>query len=223
MCGRYTLSQPGDVLAEAFGLETAFGLTPRYNIAPTQEVAVVRVTSAGEKRSLALLRWGLVPAWAKDPSLGNRLINARGETVGEKPAFRNSFRRQRCLVLADGFYEWQKLAGRKQPHYFRLQDGRPFAIAGLWARWQQGEQEAIESCTLLTTEANPVVADVHGRMPVILGPEHYDAWLDPGTFRADQLQALLEPYSGTDLEAFPVSTLVNSPANDLPACVERLT
>ncbi|MCB1056336.1 MAG: SOS response-associated peptidase, partial [Acidobacteria bacterium] len=169
-----------------------------------------------------LMRWGLIPHWAKDPSIGNRLINARAETAAEKPAFRSSFSKRRCLVPADGFYEWQKTGGRKQPFYLQLKEHRPFAFAGLWARWKASEDETVQSFTLLTTTPNEVAAKVHDRMPVILPPESYDRWLDPELHDREALEALLLPYPAEAMEAYPVSTLVNSPQNDDPRCIEPI-
>lgn len=221
MCGRYTLSTPGDVLAELFGLPEVPEVEGRYNIAPTQEVAAVRADEEGGGRRFGLLRWGLVPHWADDPSIGNRMINARSETVAEKPAFRTSFKRRRCLVLADGFYEWKKVeGGKKQPWYFRLESGDPFAFAGLWSHWDKGEEGPIESCTLLTTDANPLVKKVHPRMPVILDPDEYDPWLDPDLQDRERLEAALDAFDPARMIAYPVSTRVNSPANDDPAVIE---
>jgi putative SOS response-associated peptidase YedK len=214
MCGRYTLKTRAGALAEHFDLPEVPVLTPRYNIAPSQPVAVVR---GGPE--LAQMRWGLIPAWADDPAIGHRMINARAETVAERPAFRAAFRRRRCLVLADGFYEWQRQDGRKQPFYFRLRDGGPFAFAGLWERWEKGD-EPIESCTLLTTEANAVVDPVHDRMPVVLDPGDYRRWLDPRVDRPDELQPLLRPYPAAQMVAHPVGLLVNDPRRDEPRCIE---
>ncbi|MFN7961933.1 MAG: SOS response-associated peptidase [Thermoanaerobaculia bacterium] len=223
MCGRYTLSTPGDVLAERFETPEIPGLRPRYNVAPTQEVAAVRRPKGAKSgREMVLLRWGLVPRWAEDPSIGSRLINARAETAPEKPSFRSAFKRQRCLVLADGFYEWKKNPdGTKQPFYVRLKSGEPFAFAGLWEHWDK-EGEPVESCTLLTTEPNPLMAGIHDRMPVILDPACYELWLDPGVSDKDRLETLLAPYPADAMEARPVSRFVNSPANDSPRCVEAL-
>jgi putative SOS response-associated peptidase YedK len=193
-------------------------LAPRYNIAPTQPVLAVRTVPAGE-RELVTLRWGLVPAWADDPSIGNRLINARAETVADKPAFRAAFRARRCLVLADGFFEWQKVGGRKQPYYFRLREGSPFAFAGLWERWGKGAT-TLETCTLLTTEANELLRPVHDRMPVILPRERFVRWLDPDFRAAAELESLLRPYPAEDMTGYPVSARVNNPRNEGPLCVE---
>jgi putative SOS response-associated peptidase YedK len=222
MCGRYTLSSPTDLLADLLELDSVPELAPRYNIAPTQEAAVVRVTGETGARSLDLLRWGLIPFWAKDPGIGNRMINARAETVAEKPSYRASFKRKRCLVPADGFYEWQATGGRKQPFYFRFEGGGPFALAGLWDRWEKGEGEPVETFTILTTEPNEVVAPVHKRMPVILDREGMAIWLDPAIEDAERLTPLLGPFPTSGMEAYPVSTYVNSPGNDTPRCIEPL-
>lgn len=223
MCGRYTLSSPTDLLADLLELDSVPDLAPRYNIAPTQEAAVVRVTGETGARTLDLLRWGLIPFWSKDPGIGNRMINARAETVGEKPAYRTSFKRKRCLVPADGFYEWQATGGPKQPFYFRFEGGGPFAMAGLWDRWEKGEGDPIETFTILTTEPNEVVAPVHRRMPVILDRETMAIWLDPAIEDAERLTPLLGPFPAAGMEGFPVSTFVNSPGNDTPRCIEPLT
>jgi len=221
MCGRYTLTTPGEIIAEIFDLSEPPELAARYNVAPTQEVAAVRVDEPGSERRFVRLRWGLVPHWADDPAIGNRMINARSESVAEKPAFRTSFKKKRCLVLADGFYEWQKVAGgKKQPWYFRLAGGDPFAFAGLWASWGKGEGEPIESCTLLTTDANELVRKVHHRMPVILDPADYDLWLDPEVGDRERLEPVLGAFDPAKMIAFPVSTRVNSPAHDDPSVIE---
>jgi putative SOS response-associated peptidase YedK len=221
MCGRYTLLTSPEVLQEQFGLVELPALSPRYNIAPTQQVAAVRRAAGKEDRELVLFRWGLVPSWATDLSIGNRLLNARAETVAEKPSFRSALRSRRCLILADGFFEWQHLQGKKQPYYFRLRDGKPFAIAGLWERWSVGS-EAIESCTLITTEANALVRNVHDRMPVILPGGAYEAWLEPAPARPGQFQPLLRPYPAEEMVAYPVSMRVNSPRNDDAECVQAV-
>ena len=180
MCGRFLLHAPVEVLQRAFGFAERPNLQPRYNIAPTQTVAIVRRKDDGGGRELALVRWGLIPSWAKDASIGGRLINARAETVAEKPAFRGAFRRRRALVPADGFYEWRKREGDrpKQPLLIRRRDGQPFALAGLWEHWRGPEGE-VQTCTIVTTAANVVLAPIHDRMPVILDPASYDRWLDP--------------------------------------------
>jgi putative SOS response-associated peptidase YedK len=218
MCGRYSLSTPGDELAEIFDLATAPVLAPRYNIAPTQLVAVIRRGQADAGREVAFLKWGLVPSWAKAADIGARLINARAETVAEKPAFRSAFKGRRCLVLADGFFEWQKVGNRKQPFFIHRRDHQPFAFAGLWERWQ-GATPALETCTLITTEPNELLAPIHTRMPVILEPGELDTWIDPALKEVARLAALLKPYPAELLVAETVSTRVNNPANDDAACV----
>ena len=234
MCGRFTLTDPDQDLAVQFNLPQVPDIKPRYNIAPTQPVAAVRVAPdslVGERaplREMAFLHWGLIPFWAKDPKIGARMINARSETAAEKPAFRAAFRRRRCLVVADGFYEWQKVNGGKQPFYIRLQGGEPFAFAGLWEFWKKSDAEdgngerAVESCTLLTTEPNDLLRPVHNRMPVILHPRDYDLWLDPDVQDPERLQSLLRPYPSEAMDAYAVSRWVNSPANDDPRCIEPL-
>ncbi len=221
MCGRFTLRAPPSAIAEAFALFDVEPFTPRFNIAPTQPVAVVRAApvDAGSPRQLAWLRWGLIPGWAEDPSVGNRMINARSETVADKPAFRAAVRRRRCLLAADGFFEWQRKGKQKQPFFVHFRDDRPFAFAGLWETWEGPDHSVIESCTLLTTEPNPLMQPIHNRMPVILPPEHYDPWLDPDLQKTDGLLPLLRPYPGDELEAYPVSTFVNSPTRDDPRCI----
>ncbi len=221
MCGRFTLTARREAVAAALDLDDFFELPPRYNIAPTQWVPAVRLDPEAGGREFTALKWGLIPPWVDEPAIANRLINARAETVADRPAFRSAFRRRRCLVVADGFYEWSREYGRS-PYYFRLRDGGPFAFAGLWERWERGE-EPVESCTLITTAANGVVAPVHGRMPVLHKPEHFARWLDPGEERPDTLRALLAPAPEDWLAAHPVSKLVNNPMNEGPRCIEPLS
>jgi putative SOS response-associated peptidase YedK len=222
MCGRFTLTDPNADLAVQFNLPEIPDMQPRYNIAPTQPVAAVRIGAESAVREMILLHWGLIPFWAKDPKIGARMINARSETVAEKPAFRVALRRRRCLVLADGFYEWQKQNGAKQPYYVRLRDGRAFAFAGLWEQWSGPNGEVIESCTLITTRPNELLRPLHNRMPVILDPADYELWLDTEVHQPDVVLPLLQPYPGTDMEAYPVTRWVNSPRNDGPRCIEPL-
>jgi putative SOS response-associated peptidase YedK len=222
MCGRYTLRTDRQELARALDIpEEALpeDLEPRYNIAPTELVPIL--LRDGELR-VDLHRWGLVPGWAKDPRIGSRLINARRETITEKPSFRDAFRTRRCLVLADGFYEWLEVEKRKPkiPHYIRLKDGKPFTFAGLWSRWSGPDQPELLTCTVITTEPNPLVARVHDRMPVIIPPERRDAWLDPENRDERALTAMLEPYEADRMEMTPVTTYVNSPGNEGELCIE---
>lgn len=224
MCGRYTLTSAGDEVALLFDLSDLPSLPPRYNVAPTQEAAVVRVTSPGGPRHLDLLRWGLVPYWAEDPSIGNRMINARAESVADKPAYRWSFRKQRCLIATDGFYEWKKEGKLKQPYHIRRKDRQPFAFAGLWARWKpkDGSGGPLDTFTILTTGANDLIRPLHDRMPVIVDRASFDLWLDPQVEDRERLQQLLVPYDGSVMETVPVSRAVNSPANDTADCLAPL-
>ncbi len=213
MCGRFTLRTPPAVLVEHFRLSSIPPLGPRYNIAPTQQVGVVRHAAPGQ-REFVWMRWGLVPRWAKDLAIGSQMINARSETAATKPAFRDSFNRRRCLVAADGFYEWKKAGRQKHPYLIRLQEARPFAFAGLWERWGEGE-DRVETCTILTTAANDLLRELHDRMPVILSPADYDRWLDPAG-QAAQLTPLLDAYPADGLVVEPVNPRVNHVANDDP-------
>lgn len=222
MCGRFSQSKLAEAIAQAFDVANVPSLTPRYNIAPTQSVGTVLQTQEDAKRQFRMLHWGLIPSWAKDPKMGARLINARAETVAEKPAFRSAFKQRRCLIIADGFYEWQQQGKKKQPFYCRMNDGHPFAFAGLWEHWEGAEGEVIDSCTIVTTEANELMHPIHDRMPVILAPKDYDLWLDPKAQKSDLLQPLLHPYSSQEMTAYPVSTQVNKPSNDCPECIKSL-
>lgn len=191
-------------------------MQPRFNIAPSQPVAVI---SNDGKQHLDFFKWGLVPSWAKDPEIGNRLINARAETLAEKPSFRNAFRYHRCLVLADGFYEWAKTNGGKTPMYIQLESQKPFAFAGLWDLWHAPDGSELYSCTIITTQPNSFMEKIHTRMPVILSPDNYAEWLNPEPVNTAQLSALLVPYPAELMTAHAVSKLVNSPAVDLPECI----
>ncbi|MGE5234491.1 MAG: SOS response-associated peptidase [Acidobacteriota bacterium] len=226
MCGRYTLTHPAEALAELLaadaGLATA-DLAPRWNIAPTQVVPIVRQTPDG-RREAALGRWGLVPAWADDPAIGNRLINARAETVDSKPAFRDSFRAQRCLIPADGFYEWRADGRRRQPIYIRRRDGHPFAFAGLWSRWRPRRPiggPALDTFTILTTEPSSQIAPIHDRMPLVLRGEENAFWLEAP---AAEVREWLHGLGGRELplETFAVHPRVNSPKVDDARCIEPL-
>jgi putative SOS response-associated peptidase YedK len=221
MCGRFTLKTSRARIQEMLHLQSMGLWDPRYNIAPSQQVLAVRIVPDSGEREGTLLKWGLIPSWAKEPGIGNSLANARADTVAEKPAFRSAFKKRRCLVVADGFYEWGKGDGGKIPYYFQLKDSDPFAFAGLWERWDKGE-EPIESCTLITTEANGVVGQVHDRMPVILMPENYDHWLDQGEQGSGEVKALLRPLPDDWMVTHPVSKMVNNPRYDRPECIARI-
>lgn len=214
MCGRYALTSPPAVIAERFDLAWAPEMQPHYNIAPSQMIPVVRETDAG--RELALFKWGLIPSWAKDASIGTRLINARGETLADKPAFRNAYRHRHCLVPANAFYEWKLIAGRKQPYCIRLRGMGPFGMAGLWEHWKTPEGKSVESCTIITVHANALVAELHDRMPLILAPEDYGAWL-----RAESKE-LPPAVPAQDMRYYPVSPLVSNARNDIPACLDPI-
>lgn len=218
MCGRYILLSKAQKLANRFRLDQPPPLTARYNIAPTQGVAVVRQREDGV-RLLAMMHWGLIPFWAKDADIGNRLINARSETVMEKPAFKQAFKKRRCLILADGFYEWRKCERGKQPYLFRMADEQPFAFAGLWERWDDPDGEAIESCTILTTQANDLVKSVHHRMPVILDRPDESRWLDE---QAAAPRDLLQSFPAEQMISMPVSTHVNNPQHEDARCLQTM-
>ncbi len=220
MCGRFTLTASPDELQDAFPeFVVPPQMTSRFNIAPTQPIAVVINDGRGV---VDFYSWGLVPSWAKDPGLGSQLINARAETLAEKPSFRAAFRRRRCLVLSDGFFEWQAIPGRKGkvPQYIRLKSGEPFAFAGLWEQWFSPDGSEIRSAAIITTEPNSLMAPIHNRMPVILPRSTYAAWLSPAEQPPQVLQPLLGAYPAEEMTHYPVSTFVNSPANDNPACIQ---
>jgi putative SOS response-associated peptidase YedK len=214
MCGRYALTSPPEEIAKRFNLLWVPAVPAHYNIAPSQMVPVVRQTEEG--RELAMLKWGLIPSWAKDPAIGMRLINARAETLADKPAFRSAYRRRHCLIPADAFYEWKPIAGRKQPYCIRMADQAPFAMAGLWEHWSSPSGQALETCTIITTDANTLVGDLHNRMPAIVAPDDYAAWLDAGNAQA---QELLKPFPSEHMKVYPVSLRVNSVKNDDAQCL----
>lgn len=219
MCGRFTLNLDTRQVQESFPwLNVPQGIQPRYNIAPTQPVAVVPNDG---KQTLDHYVWGLIPSWAKDPEIGNRLINARAETLSEKPSFRSAFRRRRCLILSDGFYEWRKDPNgkTKTPFYFQLTDSRPFAFAGLWEVWRSPDGSEISSCTIITVPPNQLVEQVHNRMPAILPDDAYGLWLDPEEQEPRALEALLRPYPAEEMTFRTVSRLVNDPANEDPRVI----
>ncbi len=213
MCGRFTLRTSAREITRHFVLAEVPDLNPRYNIAPTQDVGAVRLDPDG-KREFVFFRWGLIPSWAKDTKAGYSMINARAESVATKPSFRSAFKKRRCLILADGFYEWKKVGDKKQPFLIHMKDDEPFVFAGLWERWHR-EKQTIESCTIIVTEPNQVLEEIHDRMPVILPAEHYDLWLDPEFEDTKKLEKMLKPFPPDEMAAYPVSTLVNNPRNDL--------
>jgi putative SOS response-associated peptidase YedK len=224
MCGRYSITIPAEALQRLFGFSGPLpNLAPRYNLAPRQEAPVLRIDSAGARpcRRLAMLRWGLVPAWAKDASLGDRMINARRETLEDRPGFRAAFRQRRCLVLADGFYEWRGSAGRRMPYRFELEGRRPFAMAGLWESWTHSEGGVLETFAIITTDANAAVAPIHHRMPAIIPPAAYPVWLGEEAAEPKALKALLRPYQGEDMQAYGVSPRINKAIYDDASMLER--
>ena len=221
MCGRYRLTAKERYIREHFGLDEDPAWTPRWNIAPTQTVPVIRQDKNEPKRTSALLRWGLIPSWAKDARVGYKMINARAETVAETPAFRDPFRFRRCLILADGFYEWTKQGKEKSPFCFSMADDSIFAFAGIWDRWRNPDKKWVETCSIITTSANALLSSIHDRMPVIVKPESYDLWLDPGLKKADDLLDLLKPFPAAAMRHHRVSSRVNSVKNDDPTCAEE--
>jgi putative SOS response-associated peptidase YedK len=211
MCGRYTLITDIKKIAETFHVEPTLATMPRYNIAPTQDVVAILKNGTAH---LSTLRWGLIPAWAKDESIGSRMINARAETLAEKPSFKSLLRGKRCVIVADGFYEWKTEGKGKIPMYITLQDDQPFAFAGLWDLWKAPDGRQIQSCTIITTEPNELMASIHNRMPAILRPGAYEDWLNPQLRDEQVLTHWLQPYPAELMKARPVSKLVNNPKND---------
>jgi putative SOS response-associated peptidase YedK len=222
MCGRFTLNTPAQIIAKFFKLAEVPDIKSRYNIAPTQAVATVTIAPKKMQRQLQFMRWGLIPSWAKDAKIGNWMINARSETVAEKPAFRSAIKYRRCLIVADGFYEWQQQGKTKQPYYFQMADSQPFAFAGLWEKWESPEGEKIASCSIITTAANETVGPVHDRMPVILPDSTWEQWLDPAINNSQQVLPLLKPYDPTAMKASAVSAIVNNPKIESPECIQAI-
>ncbi len=223
MCGRYRLSRDGKQIVEDFALDGEVEWSPRYNIAPTDPVPTIRQDAKNPGRHFTLMRWGLIPFWAKDPGIGVKTINAVSETAAEKPAFREAMQRRRCLVPADGFYEWARTGPKeKQPYNFGMADDSMFAFAGLWDRWRDPAGKDVLSCTILTTRPNALTVNVHDRMPVILRREDYDLWLDPGITNPANLADLLAPFDPRLMKKYPVSQRVNSVKNDDPQCAEEI-
>jgi putative SOS response-associated peptidase YedK len=218
MCGRFTFAICPELLAEIFGVDVLRKLHPRYNIAPTQHVPIIRESATGGRR-LSSVRWGLVPHWANDFSIGNRLINARCETAHEKPAFRQAIRARRCIIPASGFFEWASTPSGKIPHYVTMQDGAPLAFAGIWDSWKSPDGESIETFAILTTTANSLIAPLHDRMPVLLHPTEFELWLDRSTNNPEKLRRLYQPYPSELMREWEVTTLVNNPDNESPDTV----
>ena len=222
MCGRFSLTASAELLRSFFYLLEGTPLfeQPRYNIAPSQEVAAIRC-DFNQRRTLAPLRWGLIPSWSKDANMGARMINARAETLLQKPAFRAIFKKHRCLIPADGFYEWRKDGRRKQPFHIHMRDNKPFAFAGLWDHWQGPDGASIETCAIITTDSNALILPIHGRMPVILDPGEYAAWLDPGLEDPARLSPLLRPHPAAPMEVRAVGDYINTPRNEGKRCLEE--
>ena len=220
MCGRFYLDVVGDELARVFELPVVPDLMPRFNIAPSQSVGAVRFGNQG--REWVNLHWGLIPFWAKDKKFGYRTINGRAETVDSKPAFRAAFKSRRCIIPASGFYEWKVLPDGKQPYCIHPAQGGVFAFAGLYEHWEGEGDEVIDSCTIIVTEANAVVSEIHDRMPVILPPTAFSTWLDPELRDTARLRSLLLPYPAEAIATYPVSRRVNNPRNDDPSCLAPL-
>ncbi len=219
MCGRLARFSSVQKFADLFRTGAGFNLNPRYNIAPTQALLLARNAGWGG-RELVSLHWGLVPSWGKEPRVGYSTINARAETVAEKPTFQNAFRYRRCLIAADGYFEWRKLERTKQPYFVTLEDGEPFAFAGVWEHWARNDH-SVDSCAIIVTEANELTKPIHDRMPVILAPEDYDAWMDPDLSDPGRLKAFLKPYPSERMLAYPVSKAVNNPKYDQPELIAR--
>lgn len=222
MCGRFTSFLSPEIIASTYGVSAPPLLEASYNVAPSQNVMAIRQQTDG-RREAAIVRWGLIPSWAKDSSIGNKLINARCETVAEKPSFRTAIRQRRCIVPASGFFEWAATTKEKIPHYVTKSDGSPLSIAGILEIWKNPAGELIESCTLLTTEANTLMATIHERMPVILHQADLDLWLDRSFTEQKELQRLYKPYPSELMQEWPVSTFVNSPAHNSEECIQRIS
>lgn len=222
MCGRFSLTVSPEQISKKFNLSKVPEIQPRYNIAPSQDIATVVQSKASEETQFQWMRWGLVPHWAKDIKIGYKLINARVETVAEKPAFRSAIKQRRCLILADGFYEWQHQGKQKQPYYFQLESGKLFAFAGLWETWNSPEDEQVISCTILTTAADEVVNPIHERMPIIVPSQYYEMWLDPEITQPQDVLPLVTQGDRASLQAKPVSTMVNNPKCDRAECLESV-
>lgn len=218
MCGRFTSFLSPEILENTFGVQAPPDISPRYNVAPTQQVWIIREAATGG-RHLSSVRWGLVPHWAKDLSIGSRMINARCETVHEKPAFRQAIRSRRCIVPASGFFDWATTPTGKIPHYVTMRDGSPLAFAGIWESWKTPEGEPLETCAILTTAANNLIAPIHDRIPVILHPTEFDHWLDRSLNNPEKLQRFYQPYPAELLQEWEVSTIVNNASHETPETI----
>ncbi len=220
MCGRFVLDSPVDIIVNEFSVERpSFNLKKSFNVSPSQTILVLIFDG---KRRLIPCRWGYIPSWSKDESIGNRMINARAETITKKPSFKNAFKKRRCLIIADGFYEWQRRENTKSPFFIHLKSNRPFGLAGLYNVWTSPDGTPLCTCTIVTTEANRILREVHGRMPAIISKKKYDVWLDPAINDSSELLPLLQPYPADEIEFFEVSKRVNSPKNDSPENIEPL-
>lgn len=218
MCGRFVLESAPEQLMKVYRLSSPPDISPRYNISPSQKVAVVRQHNSGD-RELSLLQWGLIPSWSKDPTIGYKMINARSETVHEKPSFKQAFHSRRCIIPASGFYEWEKSGKDKIPHYIHLREGNVMSLAGLWERWKSPDGVELQTCTILTTSANSLIKKLHDRMPVILHREEFDLWLNKDVDDVKQLSELFHPYPSDQLTEYVVDKEVNSPRKDSPECI----
>jgi putative SOS response-associated peptidase YedK len=219
MCGRIVMELTPELLATVFGISNVPPLVPNYNIAPNQMVLVVRQVS--DHRTVDMMKWGLVPSWAKDPAVGSRMINARAETAAEKPSFRHAIRYRRCIVPASGYFEWKQVGKFKTPYYFRMKEGAPLGLAGIWEEWKTPDNSPLHTLSILTTSANRIVAPIHDRMPVILPPDEYSRWLSRHITRPEELQTLYQSFPAELLEAYPVSDKVNSPRNNGRENIQR--
>lgn len=221
MCGRFSLSQPKKIKAKIVNSSQFVidSLKPRYNIAPSQQIAAILNEP---ERKIVPLKWGLIPSWAKDPSIGARMINARAETLAEKPSFKGLLHKHRCAIFADGFYEWMDTGKGKQPYFIHMKDGKPFTFAGLWSHWQSPSGEEVRTCAIITCPPNKLMSSIHDRMPVILSDEAREAWIDPANVDGNALTPLLKPYPDAEMEAYTVSKMVNSPMNDIKECLEQV-
>ena len=219
MCGRFSLHTPESMIREAFNLERTepLGLESRYNIAPSQDISIIRDTETD--REMVMARWGLIPSWSKEPKTKYSTINARIESVAEKPTYRTPFKHKRCLIPADGFYEWKQVAGNKIPHHIRMKSSKVFAFAGLWDHWED-ESDSFDSCVIITTPSNEVMKPIHERMPVIIAAAHYDYWLDARINYKQEIMQYLNSAPSSHLTAYPVSTRVNSPRNNDERCIQ---